>query len=91
MIESEQRNTIGPQRDGTYIVEFRIAAGETMAISIPGADAAVIHHFQERIPYDLVVPDVRRTRIVRHQSRNDLLNGARLGGIGPTRFYLIGN
>jgi hypothetical protein len=25
----------GPQNDGTYVVEFRTAAGEALAISIP--------------------------------------------------------
>jgi hypothetical protein len=26
----------GPKPDGTYIVEFRTAAGEALAISVPG-------------------------------------------------------
>ena len=33
----------GPKADGTYIVEFRTAAGEALAISVP---------------YGLVVPDI---------------------------------
>ena len=40
----------GPKTDGTYIVEFRTAAGEALAISIPRNEAGVIRHFQERIP-----------------------------------------
>ena len=48
----------GPKDDGTYIVEFRTAAGETLAISIPRTEAAVVRHFQERMPYGLFVPDV---------------------------------
>jgi hypothetical protein len=48
----------GPKNDGTYIVEFRTAEGETLAISIPGTEARVIRHFQERMPYGLFVPDV---------------------------------
>jgi hypothetical protein len=48
----------GPKNDGTYIVEFRTAEGEALAISIPGSEAAVIRHFQERMPYGLFVPDV---------------------------------
>jgi hypothetical protein len=48
----------GPKNDGTYIVEFRTTEGETLAISIPGSEAAVIRHFQERMPYGLFVPDV---------------------------------
>jgi hypothetical protein len=47
----------GPKNDGTYIVEFRTAEGEALAISIPGSEAAVIRHFQERMPYGLFVPD----------------------------------
>ena len=49
----------GPKNDGTYVVEFRTAAGETLAISIPRTEAAVIRHFQERMPYGLFVPDVK--------------------------------
>jgi hypothetical protein len=48
----------GPKNDGTYLVEFRTAEGEALAISIPGSEAAVIRHFQERMPYGLFVPDV---------------------------------
>ena len=48
----------GPKTDGTYIVEFRTAAGEALAISIPTTEAAAIRHFQERMPYELLVPDV---------------------------------
>jgi hypothetical protein len=33
-------------------------AGEAMAISIPRTEAAVIRHFQERMPYGLFVPEV---------------------------------
>jgi hypothetical protein len=48
----------GPKDDGTYIVEFRTAAGEALAISIPRSEASVIRHFQERMPYGLFVPNV---------------------------------
>jgi hypothetical protein len=48
----------GPKSDGTYVVEFRTAAGEALAISIPRTEAAVIRHFQGRMPYGLFVPDV---------------------------------
>ena len=48
----------GPKNDGTYIVEFRTADGEALAISIPGGEARVIRHFQERMPYGLFAPDV---------------------------------
>jgi hypothetical protein len=48
----------GPKTDGTYVVEFRTAEGESLAISIPRTETAVIRHFQERMPYGLFVPDV---------------------------------
>jgi hypothetical protein len=47
----------GPKTDGTYVVEFRTAEGEVLAISIPRTETAVIRHFQERMPYGLFVPD----------------------------------
>jgi hypothetical protein len=48
----------GPKEDGTYVVEFKTPAGQAMAISIPRTEAAVIRHFQERMPYGLFVPEV---------------------------------
>jgi hypothetical protein len=48
----------GPKTDGTYVVEFRTAAGDALAISIPRTEASVVRHFQERMPYGLFVPDV---------------------------------
>ena len=48
----------GPKSDGTYVVEFRTASGETLAISIPRDETAVLRHFQARMPCGLVVPDV---------------------------------
>jgi hypothetical protein len=43
----------GPKDDGTYVVEFRTAAGKALAISIPRSEAAVIRYFQDRMPYRL--------------------------------------
>jgi hypothetical protein len=48
----------GPKADGTYVIEFKTAAGEALAISIPRTETAVIRHFQERMPCDLFVPDI---------------------------------
>jgi hypothetical protein len=48
----------GPKADGTYVIEFRTAAGEVMAISIPRTETAVVRYFQERMPYGLFVPDI---------------------------------
>jgi hypothetical protein len=52
----------GPKSDGTYVVEFRTAAGETLAISIPASEAAVVRYFQERMPYGLFVPDLQEPK-----------------------------
>ena len=48
----------GPKDDGTYVVEFRTAGGETLAISIPRTETAVVRYFQERMPFGLFVPEV---------------------------------
>jgi hypothetical protein len=48
----------GPKDDGTYVIEFRTAAGDVLAISIPRTETAVIRHFQERMPYGLFVPEL---------------------------------
>jgi hypothetical protein len=48
----------GPKPDGTYIIEFRIANGESLAISVPAGETRVLKYFQERMPYGLFVPDV---------------------------------
>jgi hypothetical protein len=48
----------GPKDDGTYVVEFKTAAGEALATSIPRTEAAVIRHFLERMPLGLFVPEV---------------------------------
>ena len=59
MITQHDRIMIyGPKADGTYVIEFKTAAGEALAISIPGSEAAVIRHFRERMPHGLFVPDV---------------------------------
>jgi hypothetical protein len=39
-------------------VEVRAADGQSLAISVPGGEAAVLRHFQARMPYGLVVPEV---------------------------------
>ena len=47
----------GPKPDGTYVVEFKIANGEALAISVPASETRVLKYFQERMPYGLFVPD----------------------------------
>jgi len=38
----------GPKSDGTYIIEFRMADGESLAISVPAGETRVLKHFQAR-------------------------------------------
>ena len=48
----------------TYVVEFRTASGEALAISNPRTETAVIRHFQERMPYGLLfVRNIWRARV----------------------------
>jgi hypothetical protein len=57
-VEGKNRIMIfGPKPDGTYLVEFRTAAGEALAISIPRSETVVIRHFQGRMPHGLFVPE----------------------------------
>jgi len=35
----------GPKSDGTYIIEFRMADGESLAISVPAGETRVLKHF----------------------------------------------
>jgi hypothetical protein len=48
----------GPKPNGTYVVEFRNANGEALAISVPAGETRVLKYFQERMPYGLFVPDI---------------------------------
>jgi hypothetical protein len=41
-----------------FVVEFKTADGEALAISVPAGETRVLKHFQERMPYGLFVPDV---------------------------------
>jgi len=65
----------GPKTDGTYIIEFRMADGESLAISVPAGETRVRKHFQARMPYGLVVPDVGEEPLARPMSlRSGALN-----------------
>ena len=82
MTEGKNRIMIyGPNDDGTYVVEFRMAGGEALAISIPQSEARVIRHFQERMPHGLFVPemkvldddmDIESVKTKLHQARSSL-------------------
>jgi hypothetical protein len=51
------RRRLASRADGTYVVEFRTADGDALAISVPAGETRVLKHFQERMPYGLFVPD----------------------------------
>jgi hypothetical protein len=46
MAQQDKISILGPRDDGTYVVEFRTAAGERLGISVPSTKAAVLKHFQ---------------------------------------------
>ena len=48
----------GSEERRHLIIEFRMADGESLAISVPAGETRVLKHFQARMPYGLVVPDV---------------------------------
>jgi hypothetical protein len=41
MTDKNRIMIFGPKSDGTYVVEFRTAAGEALAISIPKMETAL--------------------------------------------------
>ncbi len=50
---------IGPDRNGSFVVEFCKHTGPRLVFMIPpNADNDVLFYFQERIPYGIAVPDV---------------------------------
>jgi hypothetical protein len=55
---AETGSSYGPKNDGTYVVEFKTADGEALAISVPVGETRVLKHFKQRMPYGLFVPDV---------------------------------
>jgi hypothetical protein len=57
MIGKDRMMIYGRKRDGTYVVEFRTADGDALAISVPAGETHVLKPFQERMPYGLFVPD----------------------------------
>src|SRR5262245_30880568 len=47
MAQQDKISILGPRDDGTNVIEFRTAAGERLAISVPSTKGtAVLKHFQ---------------------------------------------
>ena len=87
--KAEDKITIyGPKSDGTYIVEFRTAAGEALAISIPRTEATVIRHFQRERPSSVMVGRVgsacERVLLVTARPRNNPGNARRQRSVVDT-------
>jgi len=47
-----------PKTDGTYVIEFKTATGEALAISIARTETTVVRISRSVMPYGLFVPDV---------------------------------
>ena len=47
----------GPKSDGSYWLELRQADRQSLVVSVPASETAVLKYFQARMPYGLVLPD----------------------------------
>jgi hypothetical protein len=77
MAQQDKISILGPRDDGTYVVEFRTAAGERLAISVPETKATVLKHFQAATAEPRgPTPEARvMTGIVKAEIRNVLQIG----------------
>jgi hypothetical protein len=77
MAQQDNISILGPRDDGTYVVEFRTAVGERLAISVPGSKAAVLKHFQAATaePHILRPDGAVMTGIIKPEIRNVLQIG----------------
>ena len=77
MGEQDKISILGPREDGTYVVEFRTAAGERLAISVPETKATVLKHFQAATaePHAPISDVGVMTGIVKPEIRNVLQIG----------------
>lgn len=69
MTQQDKISIIGPRDDGTYVVEFRTAAGKKLAITVPETKTAVLKHFQAATA-ELHAPIPSRATIYRPQHWN---------------------
>lgn len=47
----------GRKSDGSNWLELRQSDGQSLVVSVPASEAAVLNHFQRLVPYGIVVPD----------------------------------
>ncbi len=45
----------GPKSDGSYWLELRQSDGQSLVVSVPASEAAVLKDFQRLMPYGLAV------------------------------------
>jgi hypothetical protein len=89
-LTGENRITIyGPNEDGTYIVEFKTAAGEALAISVPRSNTAVLEHLRKRMPNGLIVPEEDETQLKRPLPGSIALLQMVRDRLGPNRLPLL--
>ena len=76
MTQQDKISILGPRDDGTHVVEFRTAAGERLAISVPSTNAtAVLKHFQAATAKPYIPDGGVMTGIVKPEIRNVLRIG----------------
>jgi hypothetical protein len=89
-LTGENRITIsGPNEDGTYIVEFKTAAGEALAISVPRSNTAVLEHLRKCMPNGLIVPEEDETQLKRPLPGSIALLRMVRDRLGPNRLPLL--
>jgi hypothetical protein len=47
----------GPGDDGSFVIEFKAANGQFLAISVAASEADVLLHFQARMPRGIALPE----------------------------------
>ena len=47
----------GSKSDARYWLELRQSDGQSLVVSVPASEAAVLKYFQRLMPYGIVVPD----------------------------------
>lgn len=60
----------GPEDDGSYSVEFRLADGRSLVLAAPRGSIDVAKHFQALIPSGLVVEDAATAQKTRSYFRH---------------------
>jgi hypothetical protein len=54
-VQQRRREIIG--ETGISFLEFRQSDGQSLVVTVPASEAAVLEYFQRLMPYGVVVPD----------------------------------